>query len=41
MPADHLIGNLVNCSECGKLHKWEGEQAYFFDEKGAKVYLNQ
>jgi endogenous inhibitor of DNA gyrase (YacG/DUF329 family) len=39
MPASHMIGNIMNCNECQKLHKWEGKDAYYFDEKGNKVYL--
>ncbi|HEY0039965.1 MAG TPA: hypothetical protein VGB71_04830 [Flavisolibacter sp.] len=40
MPADHLIGNIMKCEACQKFHKWEGRQAYYYDEEGAKVYLS-
>lgn len=39
MPADHMIGNIMQCEECQKLHKWEGKDAYYFDPEGKKVYL--
>jgi endogenous inhibitor of DNA gyrase (YacG/DUF329 family) len=39
MPADHMIGNIMKCTECERLHKWEGSEAYYFNETGEKVYL--
>jgi hypothetical protein len=39
MPANHMIGNIVNCNECQRLHKWKGKEAYYFDAEGNKIYL--
>ena len=39
MPADHLIGNLINCKECNRLHKWNGKDSFFINEEGKRKYL--
>jgi len=39
MPADYLIGNVVKCTECHQLHKWEGKEAFFIEEDGKRKKL--
>lgn len=39
MPADHMIGNVMKCEECHRLYKWQGKEAFYFNEDGAKIYI--
>lgn len=39
MPANHMVGNIINCNECQQLHQWAGKESYYFDRDGKKIYL--